>query len=291
MCYPISTLYCQYIFSFFCDIFGAASGNSANRLAAGGIRLPILREKTIQEIKKRPIFYSGNDMKKILMITTSHNKLGDTGLQTGLWLGEFTSAYFVFTDAGFEVEVASPRGRVVPIDPASIIRGYAPPSCKRWFALNSQLLASSKKLSQIDPSQYDALFYPGGHGPMWDLRKNVHNKKIAEAFFADNRPVGAVCHGVAALLSARAASGEPVLAGRKLTGFSNAEEEIGGMKKIVPFLLEDEIKKCGANYSKSAPFCLHVVSDGSLITGQNQVSAKFAAKALLGVLAQKYAYA
>lgn len=291
MCYPISGGYCQYIFSFFCDIFGATLGNFANWLAAGGIRLPILREKTIQDFKKRPIFYSGNDMKKILMITTSHNKLGDTGLQTGLWLGEFTSAYFVFTDAGYEVEVASPRGRVVPIDPASIIRSYAPPSCKRWFALNSQLLASSKKLSQIDPSQYDALFYPGGHGPMWDLRKNVHNKKIAEAFFADNRPVGAVCHGVAALLSARTPSGKSVLAERKLTGFSNAEEEIGGMKKVVPFLLEDEIKKCGANYSKSAPFCLHVVGDGALITGQNQISAKFAARALLGILEKKYAYA
>lgn len=230
-------------------------------------------------------------MKKILIITTSHNKLGDTGLQTGVWLGEFTSAYFVFTDAGYDVEVASPRGRAVPVDPASIIRGYSPPSCRRWFNLNSQLLASTKKLSDVDPSQYDALFYPGGHGPMWDLRKNIHNKKIAEAFFADNRPVCAVCHGVAALLSARKKSGKSVLEGRKLTGFSNAEEEIGGMKKVVPFLLEDEIKSCGGQYSKSAPFCLHVVNDGTLITGQNQVSAKFAAKALLGVLEQKYAYA
>ncbi len=223
---------------------------------------------------------------KILMVLTSHDQLGDTGNKTGFWLEEFAAPYYVLRDAGAEVVLASPAGGQPPLDPKSD-EPDAQTDATRRFAQDQEAqanLANTHKLTGIKADDYDAIFYPGGHGPMWDLHRDTHSIALLEAFLQADKPIGAVCHAPAVLLQARTATGEPLVKGRKVTGFSNSEEEAVGLTKVVPYLLEDSLKEKGGLYSKGDDWGSFVLVDGKLVTGQNPGSSEEAAKALLDIL-------
>ena len=213
---------------------------------------------------------------KILFVTTSHDKIGDTGKATGVWLEEIAAPYYVFKDAGAELSIASPNGGPVPLDPKSQSIIVATRSVKRF--LNDEqaknFLLDSALLDEMNATDFDVVFLPGGHGPLWDLAENKSLKKLLESFNRDNKIIGAVCHGVVGLLSLQNESGEPLIKGKQLTCFSNSEEESAGLSKIVPFLLETELVARGALFSKVANYVSHVVADGNIITGQNPASSE-----------------
>ncbi|GAA4032642.1 type 1 glutamine amidotransferase domain-containing protein [Sphingomonas rosea] len=224
----------------------------------------------------------------ILMILTSHDQLGDTGKKTGFWLEEFAAPYYVLKDAGHTITLASPKGGQPPLDPKSDepdAQTEATERFKKDEAAKAQL-AATEVLSTIDPSRFDAVFYPGGHGPMWDLANDTDSKRVIETTLADGKPVALVCHAPAALKNVTAPDGSPLVKGRKVTGFTNEEEESVKLTDVVPFLLEDELKRLGGNYSKGETFKPYVVTDGLLITGQNPPSSEPAAEALLEVLSK-----
>ena len=223
---------------------------------------------------------------KILMVLTSHDKLGDTGKKTGFWLEEFAAPYYVLKDAGAEITLASPKGGQPPLDPKSDEPDAQTDATKRFKADSTAQaeLASTKVLSEIDPGDYDAVFYPGGHGPLWDLAEDATSKSIIETTLAADKPVALVCHAPAVLKNVTATDGGPLVKGRKVTGFTNEEEEAVGLTDVVPFLLEDVLKEQGAEFSEGGTFKPHVVTDGKLITGQNPPSSEPAAEALLKVL-------
>ena len=226
---------------------------------------------------------------KILMILTSHDQLGDTGKKTGFWLEEFAAPYYVLKDAGAEITLASPKGGQPPLDPKSDAPDAQTEATKRFKADSAaqQHLASTEVLSNIDASQFDGVFFPGGHGPLWDLAKDADAKAIIESTLAANRPVALVCHAPAILTHAAAADGQPLVKGRKVTGFTNAEEDAVGLTDIVPFLLEDALKAQGAHFSEGGAFKSHVVRDGLLITGQSPPSSEATATALLEALVKE----
>lgn len=228
---------------------------------------------------------------KILMVLTSHDKLGDTGRKTGFWLEEFAAPYYVLKDAGAEITLASPKGGQPPLDPKSDEPDAQTEATKRFKADDAAQakLASTKVLAEIDPAEFDAVFYPGGHGPLWDLAEDAASKSIIEMTLAAGRPVALVCHAPAVLKNVTAPEGGPLVRGRKVTGFTNAEEEAVGLTGVVPFLLEDVLKKQGADFSEGGTFKPHVVADGLLITGQNPPSSEPAAEALLKVLEKRRA--
>lgn len=224
---------------------------------------------------------------KILMVLTSHDKLGDTGKKTGFWLEELASPYYTFKDAGADVVLASPEGGRAPLDPKSNEKEYQTDNTHRFeadAAANAQL-AATLRLDSVSQDEFDTVFYCGGHGPMWDLAENATSINLIESFFAANKPVALVCHGPAALRHVNKPDGSPLVAGKKVTGFTNTEEASVGLTKVVPFLLEDELKAKGGIYSKGKDMESYVVTDGLLITGQNPPSSTDAAKALLGRLA------
>lgn len=224
----------------------------------------------------------------ILMILTSHDELGDTGEKTGFWLEEFAAPYYVLKDAGHTITLASPAGGQPPLDPKSDAPENQTDATRR-FAEDSEAtaeLASTRLLSEIDPAMFDALFVPGGHGPMWDLAEDGRTRVIIETLLRGGKPVAAVCHGPAVFRHATAPGGVPLIEGKKVTGFTNEEEEAVGLTEVVPFLLEDMLREAGGDYSKAAPFKPHVVVDGLLITGQNPPSSEPAAEALLEALAR-----
>lgn len=223
---------------------------------------------------------------KILMIMTSHDKLGTTGEKTGFWLEEFAAPYFVLKDAGADITLASPKGGQPPLDPKSDAADAQTEDTARFKADQSAnaALASTELLSSIDPSAFDAVFFPGGHGPMWDLAEDADSKRVIEAFAANGRPIAAVCHAPAVFRHTVAADGNPLVSGRRVTGFTNTEEEAVGLTDVVPFLLEDMLKSCGGHYEKGADWASFVVVDGTLITGQNPASSKEAALELLSLL-------
>lgn len=223
-------------------------------------------------------------MKKILIVVTSHDALGDSGRRTGLWLEEFTTPYYAFLDAGFGVTVASPSGGAVPVDPESRKENARTPSVERFETEKSGVLEHSRSLSNCSEAEFDAVFYPGGHGPMWDLVNNPVNAALLSDFVRAGKPVGAVCHGPAALLSAIKANGEPLVREHKITGFSNSEERAVGLDKIVPFLLEDQLKALGGLYSKGGDWTPYALADGCLVTGQNPQSAGKCAELLIRLL-------
>lgn len=228
---------------------------------------------------------------KILMVLTSHDQLGDTGKKTGFWLEEFAAPYYTFIDAQAEVTLASPKGGQPPLDPKSD-EPDAQTEATRRFAADSKaqaLLADTLPLGEIDPYDFDAVFYPGGHGPLWDLAEDLDSKTLIEAFYASNKPVAAVCHAPGVLKNVNAADGTPVVQGKRVTGFTNSEEEAVGLTKVVPFLVEDMLKAKGGNYSKAADWASYVVEDGNLITGQNPASSEATAEALLTRLRQEQA--
>ncbi|THG83470.1 type 1 glutamine amidotransferase domain-containing protein [Pseudomonas sp. A-1] len=223
---------------------------------------------------------------KILMVLTSHDQLGDTGHKTGFWLEEFAAPYYVFRDAGAEIVLASPRGGQPPIDPKSSDPGAQTAATRRFAedAAARAALASTLSLDQVRAEDFDALFYPGGHGPLWDLAEDARSVALIERFQALGKPVGAVCHAPAVLRHARGADGQPLVRGRQVTGFSNSEEEAVQLTDVVPFLVEDMLKANGGHYSKAADWHSHVAVDGLLVTGQNPASSDASAEALLKLL-------
>ncbi len=224
---------------------------------------------------------------KILMVLTSHDQLGDTDRKTGFWLEEFAAPYYVFNDAGAEITIASPLGGHPPIDPNSDAE-YAQTEDTNRFKTDESAkaqLASSLKLSDIDADNYDAVFYPGGHGPLWDLTNDQDNKNIIESFASNDRPIGAVCHASGVLRDVVGKDGTPFVSGRRVTGFSNSEEEAAGLTSIVPYLVEDALSAKGGIYEKGDDWAPLAIRDGNLITGQNPASSSQAAKELLALLA------
>ncbi|MGB7399155.1 type 1 glutamine amidotransferase domain-containing protein [Castellaniella sp.] len=223
---------------------------------------------------------------KILMILTSHDQLGDTGKKTGFWLEEFVAPYYVFKDAGAQITVASPQGGQPPLDPKSDDPSAQTDATRRFKddPAAQTVLASTQKLKDVSAAGFDAVFYPGGHGPLWDLAEDATSIALIEATLAAGKPVAAVCHAPGVLRHVKSADGKPLVQGKSVTGFTNTEEEAVGLTKVVPFLVEDMLKKNGGNYSKEGDWQPYVVSDGLLITGQNPASSEPAAKALLKML-------
>lgn len=220
---------------------------------------------------------------KILMVLTSHDQLGNSGHKTGFWLEEFASPYYVFKDAGVELTLASPKGGQPPIDPNSAADDAQTDATRRFErdpAAQKQL-ANTVKLDQVKADDFDALFYPGGHGPLWDLAEDPVSIALIERFQALTKPVAAVCHAPAVLRHTKAADGQPLVKGKKVTGFSNSEEAAVQLTDVVPFLLEDMLKANGGLYSSKADWQTHVEVDGLLITGQNPGSSEATAEALL----------
>ena len=230
---------------------------------------------------------------KVLMVLTSHDQLGDTGKKTGFWLEEFAAPYYVLKDAGHEITLASPKGGQPPLDPKSdepASQTDATRRFKRDQEAQAQL-ASTERLDSVRSSDFDAVFYPGGHGPLWDLAEDPHSKALIEQALADGKPVALVCHAPAVLKNVTANDGSPLVAGKRVTGFTDEEEEAVGLTEVVPFLLEDVLKQLGAKFSKAEPFKPHVVREGLLITGQNPASSEPAAEAVLDVLTRETAAA
>ena len=226
---------------------------------------------------------------KILMVLTSHDQLGDTGRKTGFWLEEFASPYYAFIDANAQVTLASPKGGQPPLDPKSD-EADAQTDATRRFRTDSTAqaaLADTLPLGEIDPYDFDAVFYPGGHGPLWDLAEDKDSKTLLEAFYASNKPIAAVCHAPGVLKNVNAPDGQPVVKDKKVTGFTNSEEQAVGLADVVPFLVENMLKAKGAQYSKAADWASYVVEDGHLITGQNPASSEAVAQALLKRLEQE----
>jgi len=222
----------------------------------------------------------------VLMILTSHDKLGDTGKKTGFWLEEFAAPYYVLLDAGAKVTLASPAGGQPPLDPQSDAPAAQTEATQRFKKDDAaqRALANTTKLAEIDADGFDAVFYPGGHGPLWDLVGNADSRRIIETFIADDRPVAAVCHAPAIFKHTKGADGNFSVSGRRVTGFANTEEEGVGLTTIVPFLVEDMLKANGGLYEKGPDWGSYVVVDGNLITGQNPASSGAAAKELLKLL-------
>lgn len=220
---------------------------------------------------------------KILMVLTSHDQLGDTGKKTGFWLEEFAAPYYAFKDAGAEVVLASPAGGQPPLDPKSDLPDFQTELTHRFKAdpEAQKALASTVKLETVKAEDFDTVFYPGGHGPLWDLAELPASIRLIEAFERAGKPIGFVCHAPGVLRHVKAADGSPLVQGRKVTGFTNSEEAAVELTDVVPFLIEDEFRKLGATYQKGADWAPFVVVDGKLVTGQNPASSEDAAKALL----------
>lgn len=220
---------------------------------------------------------------KILLVLTSHDRLGDTGEKTGFWLEELAAPYYAFVDAGAQVTLASPRGGQPPLDPKSNETAFQTDTTRRFEADATAVaaLATTRKLVDVEVADFDAVFYPGGHGPLWDLAQDRTSIALIEKTVASGKPVALVCHAPGVLRHVKGVDGKPLVNGKTVTGFSNAEEEAVGLTKIVPFLVEDMLKANGGIYSSGADWQSHVAVDGLLITGQNPGSSEATARALL----------
>lgn len=223
----------------------------------------------------------------ILMVLTSHEQLGDTGKKTGFWLEELAAPYYKLKDAGAQLTLVSPLGGQPPLDPKSDEAGSQTEATKRFKAdpQAQAALASTGKLADASASDFDAVFYPGGHGPLWDLAEDSASISLIENMIAAGKPVAAVCHAPGVLRHVKGADGKPLVNGKSVTSFTNTEEEAVGLSKIVPFLVEDMLKENGGKYSKLGDWMPYAITDGLLITGQNPASSEAAAEALLKLLA------
>ncbi|PAU95320.1 type 1 glutamine amidotransferase domain-containing protein [Aliifodinibius salipaludis] len=222
----------------------------------------------------------------ILFVLTSHDKLGNTGKKTGFWIEEFASPYYAFLDKGADITLASPKGGQPPIDPSSDTPDAQTEATER-FKNDEELqkkLAETKELSDVNEADFDAVFYPGGHGPLWDLAEDEDSINLIESFNKSDKPVGFVCHAPAALKEVKGTDDEPLVNGRKVTGFSNEEEEAVGLTDVVPFKVEDMLKENGGKYSKADSWEAYALEDGNLITGQNPASSELVAQKMLGQL-------
>lgn len=225
---------------------------------------------------------------KILMVLTSHADLGNTGKKTGFWLEEFAAPYYVFKDAGAEIVLASPAGGQPPLDPKSDLPEFQTELTHRFKAdpAAQQALATTLPLAGIQQADFDAVFYPGGHGPLWDLAVSTDSIALIEAFDRAGKPIGFVCHAPGALINVKAANGAPLVQGRQVTGFSNSEEAAVELTDVVPFLIEDAFQALGGHYQKGADWVPFVLEDGHLITGQNPASSEAVAQVILKQLGQ-----
>ncbi|AOS97597.1 Molecular chaperone Hsp31 and glyoxalase 3 [Microbulbifer aggregans] len=225
---------------------------------------------------------------KVLMVLTSHDQLGDTGNKTGFWLEEFASPYYVFKDAGAEITLASPKGGQPPLDPKSDEPDFQTAATERFKKDEAaqKALANTVRLSEVSAGNFDTVFYPGGHGPLWDLAESEDSRSLIEAFYQAGKPVAAVCHAPGVFRHTKGADGKSLVAGKQVTGFSNSEEAAVELTDVVPFLVEDMLKENGGKYSKADDWQSHVVEDGLLITGQNPASSDATAEALLKRLSQ-----
>ncbi|TWB58597.1 type 1 glutamine amidotransferase domain-containing protein [Nitrospirillum viridazoti] len=222
----------------------------------------------------------------ILMVLTSHDQLGDTGAKTGFWLEELAAPYYAFTDAGATVTLASPKGGQPPLDPKSADPAFQTDTTRRFEAdaAATQALAHTRVLVEVGHEGFDAVFYPGGHGPLWDLANDAHSIRLIESAVAAGKPVALVCHAPGVLRGVKAPDGAPLVRGKRVTGFTNSEEEAVGLTQVVPFLVEDVLKTNGGLYSRAGDWQPHAVQDGLLITGQNPASSEKTAELLLAAL-------
>ena len=220
------------------------------------------------------------------MVLTSHDELGNTGQKTGFWVEEFAAPYYAFIDAGAEVTIASPQGGQAPIDPTSKLEDFQTEATDRYDndAAAQAKISATVKLSSVNESDFDGVFYPGGHGPLWDLTGNIDSITLIESFLNAGKAVATVCHASAALLNVKQASGEFAIKGKAVTGFTNSEEEAVELTEVVPFLLENELIKRGGEYQKAEDWHAFAVQDGLIITGQNPASSALAAEKLLAQL-------
>jgi len=223
---------------------------------------------------------------EILMVLTSHDELGSTGKKTGFWLEALAAPYYVFKDSGATITLASPKGGPPPLDPKSAEKDFQTATTERFLSdMDAQeALANTVKLKDIFPACYDALFYPGGQGQLWDLAEDKNSIALIETMFAQGKPVAAVCHAPGVFRHAKAPDGSPLVQGKSVTGFSNSQETVVGLSDVEPFLVEDELRKSGGNYSKHPHWQSYFVCDGNLITGQNPASSVEVAKAVLAQL-------
>lgn len=223
---------------------------------------------------------------KILIVLTSHDRLGDTGKKTGFWLEEFAAPYYVFKDAGADITLASPKGGQPPLDPSSEAEDALTDATKRFNddQAAQHELANTAVLSTVSPDGFDAIFFPGGHGPLWDLAEDADNISLIETFAASDRAIGAVCHAPAVFKHPKGPDGKSFVSGKNVTGFTNSEEEGVGLTDVVPFLVEEMLKTNGGKYQKGADWASFVVTDGKLVTGQNPASSEEAARKLLEVI-------
>ena len=223
---------------------------------------------------------------KVLFVLTSHDQLGDTGKKTGFWIEEFANPYYTLLDKGVEITVATPKGGKAPIDPSSDTEDTQTEDTKRFKndEAAQKVIANTKKLSEVEEKSFDAVFYPGGHGPLWDLSKDKESIALIESFNKAKKPIGFVCHAPAALKNVKAENGEPLVKGKKVTGFTNSEEKAVELTDVVPFLVEDMLKENGGIYSKEADWNEYAITDGNLITGQNPQSSGAVADKLYSML-------
>jgi len=223
---------------------------------------------------------------KVLIVLTSHDELGNTGEKTGFWSEELAAPYYALADAGIDITLASPQGGLPPLDPKSQLPDFQTEDTKRFDADKNlqEKLAHTLILGDVNEEDYDAVFYPGGHGPLWDLTYDKNSIALIEKFYGNGKPVATVCHASSALLYAKTPEGESLVKNKQVTGFANTEEEAVGLTEVVPFLLEDELKKQGGIYSKGADWQSYVLQDGHLITGQNPGSSAAAAEKLIELL-------
>jgi putative intracellular protease/amidase len=219
---------------------------------------------------------------KILFVLTSHDQLGETGKKTGFWVEEFAAPYYTLLDKGVSITLATPKGGKAPIDPSSDTENASTEDTKRFHndAKAQDLINNTHKLAEMNPTDFDAVFYPGGHGPLWDLANDAHSITLIETFNKLEKPVSFVCHAPAALKSVKGTDGESIVKGKKVTGFTNSEEKAVGLVDVVPFLVEDMLQKNGGHYSKGDDWAEYAVKDGNLITGQNPASSKLVAEML-----------
>jgi putative intracellular protease/amidase len=227
--------------------------------------------------------------KKVLMVLTSHGTLGTTGGKTGVWIEEFANPYYTFIDHGIALTLASLTGGQPPIDPRSTHPEMQTEATKRFHKdpVAQKAFGNTIPISKVKAVDYDSIFFPGGHGPMWDLAAAQTNAKLLSEFYDAGKPIGAVCHGPAALTKAIDKNGASIVKGKRVTGFTNTEEKAVGLDKVVPFLLEEKLRELGGLYSNGADWTSYVVTDGILVTGQNPASAGETAKALIDILSNK----
>jgi putative intracellular protease/amidase len=223
---------------------------------------------------------------KILMVLTSHDELGETGEKTGFWLEEFAAPYYIFKDQNAVISLASPKGGQPPLDPKSDQPDFHTDATARFQKDEAaqQMLATTLRLDSVKAEDYDAVFYPGGHGPLWDLTNDKKSIELIEEFNRADKPIGLVCHAPGVLKNVSNVKGSPFVSGKKITGFSNSEEEAVGLTKVVPFLLEDMVQENGGIYSKGEDWGSYVEVDGKVVTGQNPASSEAAAKELIKLI-------